>query len=51
MSKFLRTRGLKWIDCKEFDLNKHVSNSSEICILEVHLEYPEKLMNYTMIIL
>ena len=51
MSKFFRTRGFKWIDCKEFDLNKHISNSSKRCILEVHLEYPEKFTNYTMIIL
>ena len=27
MSKFLPTSGLKWIDPKEFDLNKYTSNS------------------------
>ena len=28
MSKFLPTSGFKWIDPKEFDLNKYTSNSS-----------------------
>ena len=28
MSKFLSTSGFKWIDPKEFDLNKYTSNSS-----------------------
>ena len=27
MSKFLPTSGFKWIDPKEFDLNKYTSNS------------------------
>ena len=39
MSKFLPTRGFKWIDPKEFDLNKYNSNSSKGCVLEVDLEY------------
>ena len=29
MSKFLRTSAFKWIDPKEFDLNKYTSNSSK----------------------
>ena len=29
MSKFLLTGGLKWIDTKEFDLNKYSRNSSK----------------------
>ena len=27
MSKFLPTSGFKWIDAKEFDLNKYTNNS------------------------
>ena len=37
------TGGLKWIDPKEFDLNKYTSNSSKWCILKVDLEYPKVL--------
>ena len=33
----------KWIDPKEFDLNKYTSNSSKGCVLEVDLEYPKEL--------
>ena len=29
MSKFLLTSGLKWVDPKEFDLNRCASNSSK----------------------
>ena len=43
MSKFLPTNGFKWIDPKKFNLNKHVSNSSKGCVLEVDLEYPREL--------
>ena len=43
MPKFLRTSGFKYIDPKEFDLNKYSSNSSKGCLLEVDLEYPKKL--------
>ena len=39
MFKFLPTSGFKWIDPKEFDLNKYSSNSSKRCVLEVDLEY------------
>ena len=43
MSKFLSTSGFKWIDTKEFDLNKYSSNSSKGCVLEIDLEYPKEL--------
>ena len=36
---FLPTSGVKWIDPKEFDLNKYTSNSSKVCVLIVDLEY------------
>ena len=35
MSKFLPTSGFKWIDPKEFDLNKYPSNSLKECVPEV----------------
>ena len=38
MSRFLATSGFKWIDSKEFDLNKYTSNSSKGCV-KVDLEY------------
>ena len=44
MYKFLPTSGFKWIDPKEFDLDKYSSNSSKWCFLqEVDLEYPKEL--------
>ena len=43
MSKFVQTGSFKWIDTKEFDLNKYTSNSSKGCVLEVDLEYAKKL--------
>ena len=43
MSKFLPTSKLKWIDHKEFDLNKWTRNSSKECVLEVGLEYLKEL--------
>ena len=45
ISKFIPT-GLKWIDPKEFDLNKYTSNSSKGCVLKVDLEYPKELQNF-----
>ena len=43
MSKFLPTSGFKWIDPKEYDLNKYTSNSSKRSVLEVDLEYSKQL--------
>ena len=43
MSKFLPTKGFKWTDLKEFNLNKYTSNSSKGCNLKVDLEYPREL--------
>ena len=43
MSKFLPASKLKWIDHKEFDLNKWTRNSSKECVLEVGLEYLKEL--------
>ena len=40
MSKFLPTNGFKWINPKEFDLDKYSSNG---CFLEADPEYPKKL--------
>ena len=39
MSKFLPTSGFKWIDPKEFDLNKYTSNTSKGCFLKLILIY------------
>ena len=43
MSKFLPTSWFKWIDPKEFDLNKYSSSSSKGCVLKVDLEYRKEL--------
>ena len=43
VSKFLLTSGSKWIDPKDFGLNKYTSNSLKECVLEVDLEYPKEL--------
>ena len=43
MSKFLPANGFKWIDPKEFNLNKYSSNSSKENVLEVDLECPKEL--------
>ena len=43
MSKFLPTGGFKWIDPKEFDLNKYTTNHSKGHVLEFDHEYPKKL--------
>ena len=45
MSKFLPTSGFKWIDPKEFHLNKYTNNSSKGCFLKVDLEYPKELQD------
>ena len=43
MSKFLLTSVSKWINPKEFEMNRHTSNSLKGCVLEADLEYPKKL--------
>ena len=43
MSKFLLTSGFKWIDPREFDLNKFISNGRKGCALEFDLEFPKEL--------
>ena len=42
-SKIVPTGGFKWIDSKEFDLNKYTSNSSKGCVLEIDLKYSKEL--------
>ena len=37
------TSEFKWIDLKEFGLNKYISNSSIGCGLEINLESPKEL--------
>ena len=49
--KFLPTSRFKWIDPKEFDLNKYSSNSLKECVLEVDLIIQKNYFNYIMIIL
>ena len=46
MSTFLSTSGFKWIDPKDFDLNRHSRNNSKGCVLKVDLEYPKELREY-----
>ena len=43
MPKFLPTSWFKWINPKEFDLNKYTSNISKGCVFEVDLEYYKEL--------
>ena len=43
ISKFLPTCEFKWIDPKQFDLNKYNSNSSKGCFVEVDIEYSKEL--------
>ena len=43
MSKFHTTSELRWTHPMEFDLNKHTSNGSKGCVLEVDLVYPKEL--------
>ena len=43
MSKFPPANGFRWIDPKEFNLNKYTSNSSKGCASEVDLENPKEL--------
>ena len=43
MYKLLSISEFKWIDSKEFDLNKYISNNSKGCVLEIDLKYPKEL--------
>ena len=43
ISKFYPTDPIKGKDSKEFDLNKYSINNLKGCVLEIDLEYPEKL--------
>ena len=43
ISRFLPTSEVKWIDPKEFDLNKYTRNSSKGCVPKVDLECPKEL--------
>ena len=40
---FFSIIGFKWIDLKQFDLNKYTSSSSKRCLLEVDFENPKEL--------
>ena len=47
MSKFLATSRFKWIDPREFNLNKYNRNSSKVCVFlniqNVDIEYAKEL--------
>ena len=43
MSKFLPTSKFKWIEPKEFNLNKYTTNSSKGCVPKINIEYPKDL--------
>ena len=43
MSKFLSTSEFKWIDSKEFELNKYTRNNLKRSAFEVDLEYSKDL--------
>ena len=42
MSKFHPTTGFRWIDPKDFELNKYNNNSPRGFAIEAYLKYPEK---------
>ena len=43
MFKYLQASGFKWMDPKEYDMNKYTRNNSKPCALEVNIEYPTEL--------
>ena len=43
MHEFFITSGFKWIDRKEFDLNKYPDNILKGCTFHIDLEYPSEL--------
>ena len=51
MSKFLPKSGPKWIDLKEFELNKYTRNSSKYVFSKLILNILKSYENYAMIIL
>lgn len=51
MSKFLQPGKFKWINPKDFDLDKYSKNSSKCCVLEADLEYLKELRKLPIIIL
>ena len=51
MSKLLPTSEFKWIDPKDFGVNKYYKNGSKGYALEVDLYYLKNYANYIMIIL
>ena len=51
MSEFLPTKEFKWIDPKEFDLNKYTSNSSKDVFSKLILNILKSYENYVMITL
>ena len=48
ISKFLPTTAFKWINSKEFDLNKYTSISSKACVFEVDSKQFQYKGNQTM---
>ena len=43
MSKFRSLKGFKWIDPKDYNLNKYTGNSSKGYVFKANLEYPKEL--------
>ena len=43
MSKFRSLKGFKWIDPKDYNLNKYTGNSSKEYVFKADLEYPKEL--------
>ena len=43
MSRFLPTGRFKWIDPKECNSNKFITNSLKDCVVQINLEYPKEL--------
>ena len=50
ISKFLQTSGFKWIDTKEFYLNKYTCNRSKDVFLKLILNIQKNYENYIIII-
>ena len=42
-SKFLPTNSFKWVNLKEFYLDKYASISSKGCVLKADVDYPKKV--------